>query len=272
MFARREPRPVRPSRARVLRTRPPSRGAPDLRLRAWQLVTGNAERARRAQPVVLDSPSSAAPCTAVGQGADRLAQAANGTKHCALSIGVGSYLAAIEPLTFPIGEQPDEVQVGSNGQPDPPARARRSRAAEHYAERDSSGSRTATARRSNTPRRRGTAPACRSAAHAGLGRARRWRTRPRRATARATAAAALALSADQGQPRRSRGTHRRTTPATPRQRPAQSELAELVEVDFGALGPQAAAVGGMSHAEKRRRARRSSARRALPAQQSRRYA
>ncbi len=91
-------------------------------------------------PSVLDARSLSCSLTvlgvtkhAVGQGADRLAQAANGTKHCALLIGVGSYLAAIDPLPFPIGDQPGRhVMVAANGHLILP-RALEDRAREHYA-------------------------------------------------------------------------------------------------------------------------------------------
>jgi hypothetical protein len=54
---------------------------------------------------------------AVGQGTDRLAQAANGIKHCALDLEVGAYLAEIEELSFPIGEREGEVPLGEDGKP-----------------------------------------------------------------------------------------------------------------------------------------------------------
>ncbi len=90
-------------------------------------------------PSVLDGRSLSCSLTvlgsthhAVGQGSDRLAQAANGKKQCALQIGVGGYLAAIDPLTFPIGEQPDHVLVAATGRLILP-RSLEDRAREHYA-------------------------------------------------------------------------------------------------------------------------------------------
>lgn len=178
--------------------------------------------------------------TAVGQGADRLAQAANATKHCALLIGVGSYLAAIEPLTFPIGEQPDHVLVASNGQLILP-RVLEDRAREHYAAQ--------TQRledRYGPPLEHAPAPWNRTVVP--LGRARGLA---------ALAAGVLDRAERQSEPRpllrsaiealikvspgglAARTAARRSTTNPVNATVADdSELAELVEVDFGALGPQ----------------------------------
>jgi hypothetical protein len=92
------------------------------------------------EPRVLDAGSLSCSLTvlgreyvAVGQGNDRLAQAANGLKHCALHIGVGAYLDALEPLTFEIGDAADQLAAGPGAEPVLTATAEQ-RARAHYAE------------------------------------------------------------------------------------------------------------------------------------------
>jgi hypothetical protein len=178
--------------------------------------------------------------TAVGQGADRLAQAANGTKHCALVIGVGSYLAAIDPLTFPIGEQPDHVLVASNGQLILP-RALEDRAREHYAAQierlqDRHGP---PLEHTPAPWNRTVVPLGRARSLAALAAGVLDRT-DRQAEPRPLLRAAIeALIAISPGDLAARTAARRaaTTPVNPTG-VDDGELGELVEVDFGALGPQ----------------------------------
>jgi hypothetical protein len=181
--------------------------------------------------------------TAVGQGADRLAQAANGTKHCALVIGVGSYLAAIEPQTFPIGEQPDHVLVASNGQLILP-RALEDQAREHYAAqierlKDRYGP---PLEHTPAPWNRTVVPLGRARGLAALAAGlldRADRQDDPRPLLRSAIEALIAISPGDlaAHTTARRGATNATNPASPAG-VDDGELGELVEVDFGALGPQ----------------------------------
>jgi hypothetical protein len=77
---------------------------------------------RLGEPTVLDTRSLSCSLSmfgarhvAVGEGDDRLAQNANGTKQCALLYGVGEFLDAIAPLEFPIGDGPEKATVIDGG-------------------------------------------------------------------------------------------------------------------------------------------------------------
>jgi hypothetical protein len=94
---------------------------------------------RLGEPTVLDARSLSCSLSmfgerhvAVGEGDDRLAQNANGTKQCALLYGVGEFLDAIAPLEFPIGEGPEKVHVIDGGQLELP-QALIAQARAHYA-------------------------------------------------------------------------------------------------------------------------------------------
>jgi hypothetical protein len=176
--------------------------------------------------------------TAVGQGTDRLAQAANGTRHCALLIGVGAFLAAIDPLTFPIGEQPGHVLVGSNGQLILP-RALEDRAREHYAAqierlKDRYGP---PLEHTPAPWNRTVVPLGRARGLAALAANvldRAERQSEPRPLLRSAIQALVAVSPGGLQARTAARRQATTNPAGD----FDDDGAELIEVDFSALGPK----------------------------------
>jgi hypothetical protein len=97
-------------------------------------------RWKRDKPTVLDHRSLSCSLivlgstyNAIGEGRDRRLQLDNGTKNCALHIGVGAFLADIAPLEFPIGDEDEQVAVDDTGKPVLSATIERS-AREHYRE------------------------------------------------------------------------------------------------------------------------------------------